>query len=156
MEVNRGHAETTGNDEETAGVRLPAPSRRSAPHVGLTRAIIGAFRRAYNRLDYGYLEHVYRQAMMLELTKLGLQFRTEAAVDVWYEGVCIGTYRADLIVENAVIVELKSSRVLDESAARQLLNYLRCTDLEVGLLLHFGPKPTIKRLIHTRNPGRTG
>ena len=156
MESNRGDAEETGNGEGTTGALPSERSLRSAPHVGLTRAIIGAFLRVYNRLDYGFLEHVYRQAMVLELTKLGLRVRTEAAVDVWYDGLCIGTYRADLIVENAVIVELKSSRILDESARRQLLNYLRCTDIEVGLLLHFGPKPTVKRLIHTRNPGRLG
>jgi GxxExxY protein len=154
MEANRGDTETTGNDEGTAGARLAVRSSASAPHVGLTRVIIGAFRRAYNRLDYGFLEHVYREALVLELTKLGLHVRREAAIDVWYDGVRIGTYRADLIVEDAVVVELKSSRALDDEARRQLLNYLRCTDIEVGLLLHFGPKPSVKRLIHTRNIGR--
>lgn len=155
MPANRDHTEGTGNDDETAGSRVSRPSSRPAPHVGLTRTIIGAFHRTYNRLDYGYLEHVYREALAIELRKLGLRVRTEAAVDVWYDGKCIATYRADMIVEDAVIVELKSSQKLDDSARRQLLNYLRCTDIEVGLLLHFGPRPSVKRLIHTRNVGRS-
>jgi GxxExxY protein len=154
MEGNRGDTEATGSQPETTGDRIGARLSRPAPHVGLTREIIGRFRRVYNRLDYGYLEHIYRAALTLELTKLGLHVRAEAPLDVWYDGVRIGTYRADLIVENAVVVELKASHALDDTARRQLLNYLRCTDIEVGLLLHFGPKPSVKRLIHTRNIGR--
>src|SRR5215204_5316176 len=115
MEINRGDTERTNSGRETAGERALVAKSGSAPHVGLTRVIIGAFHRSYNRLDYGFLEHIYRAALTIELTKLGLHVRTEAPLDVWYDGACIGTYRADLVVEDAVVVELKAGRTLDDS-----------------------------------------
>jgi GxxExxY protein len=149
---NRGKADP---EPRTAG--WGATTRRApftGPQAELTGAIVGAFYRAYNRLDYGFLEHVYLEAMVIELEKLGLRVRAEAPIDVWYDGKRIAVYRADLLVEESIVVELKSSHSLDAAAKRQLLNYLRCTDIEVGLLLHFGPKPSVKRLVHTRNIGR--
>jgi len=115
----------------------------------LTHRIIGAFYHVYNRLGYGFLESVYSRAMALELTKRGLHVATEVACEVHFDGEIVGVFRADLMVESRLVLELKASQVLHMADRMQLLNYLRATDLEIGLLLHFGPKPAFKRLIAT-------
>jgi GxxExxY protein len=107
--------------------------------------IIKAFYTVYNTLGYGFLEKVYRNALAIELRKLGLDVIQEARIAVYYDGQVVGEYFADLLVAGVVIVELKAvQRLLSEHEA-QLLNYLKATPYEVGLLLNFGPEPEIRR-----------
>ena len=114
-------------------------------HSDITEKIINAFYTVYNTLGYGFLEKVYRNAMVIQLDKLGLTVVPEAPIQVYYEGHLVGEYFADLLVNGAVIVELKAVRQLAEQHEAQLLNYLKATPYEVGLLLNFGPKAQIKR-----------
>ena len=107
----------------------------------VTRAIIGAFFEVYNALGYGFLESVYSEALARELRRLGHHVEREVMVRIWYKGEVIARQRVDMIVDGKVIVELKAGLVLHSTAPRQLYNYLRATDKEVGLLLHFGPEP---------------
>ena len=116
-------------------------------HADLTREIIGAFYHVSNTLGYGFLEAVYQNALAMTLRKRGHQIDARQPVDVYFEGVVVGNYFADLIVNNLVIVELKSAESLCEANEAQLLNYLRATEIEVGLLLNFGPKPQVKRKV---------
>jgi GxxExxY protein len=113
----------------------------------LTRRIIGAFYDVYNALGYGFLESVYANALAIDIVSRGLRVVREASAEVRYKGEVVGTFRADLLVESRVVVELKASPKLHPAYGTQLLNYLRATDLEVGLLLHFGPRPTIQRFV---------
>jgi len=114
-------------------------------HTDITELIIKAFYKVYNALGYGFLEKVYRNALVIELRKLGLEVIPEACIRVYYEGEVVGEYFADLLVAGVVIVELKAVKRLLEEHEAQLLNYLKATPYEVGLLLNFGPKPEIKR-----------
>ena len=117
----------------------------------LTGAIIGAFFECYNLLEFGYLESVYRRALVVELQERGHQCTREGLIEVVYKGVSVGNYRYDLLVDRRVLVEVKSGEALALTAKRQLLNYLRGTGLEVGLLLHFGPEPRFFRCVHQRS-----
>lgn len=119
----------------------------------LTGRIIKCFYRVYDTLGFGFLESVYQQAMLLELAAEGLAATAEAAIEVWYRDRKIGHFRADILVEGRVIVEIKASELLPTDARKQILNYLRGSRVEVGLLLHFGPKASFQRLIHT-NPNK--
>ena len=114
-------------------------------HTDTTELIIKAFYKVYNTLGYGFLEKAYRNALAIELRKLGLEAIQEARIAVYYGGEVVGEYFADLLVDGAVIVELKAVKRLSEEHEAQLLNYLKATRFEVGLLLNFGPKPEIKR-----------
>jgi GxxExxY protein len=114
-------------------------------HTHITEAIIKGFYRVYNQLGYGFLEKVYRNALTVELRKLGLDVTPEAPITVYYNGQAVGEYFADLVVANSVVVELKAVKGLTEEHEALLLNYLKATSHEVGLLLNFGPKPEIKR-----------
>jgi len=113
----------------------------------LTEKIIEIFYRVYNKLGYGFLEKVYENAMMIEFKKDGLQAVAQSAIKVLYDGEMIGEYYADVMVENKVIMEIKATKSLGIEHEAQLLNYLKATDIEVGLLLNFGPKPEIKRKV---------
>jgi GxxExxY protein len=113
---------------------------------GLTHAIIGAFYRVYNRLGHGFLEHVYGAALERELLRLDLRVAREYWVRVYYDGMELCQQRLDFVVNERVVVELKSTTELHRAASRQLVNYLRATNLEVGLLLHFGPEAKFYRL----------
>ena len=114
-------------------------------HTDITEQIIKAFYTVYNTLGYGFLERVYRNSFAIELRKMGLKVITEASIVVCYAGELVGEYQADLLVADAVIVELKAVKKLVEEHEAQLLNYLKATPYEVGLLLNFGPQPEIKR-----------
>lgn len=116
-------------------------------HSDLTEAIIGVFYEVYNELGHGFLESVYEEAMYRALLARELNVNRQVAVPVWFRGERIGEFYADLLVGHAVIVELKAARALDSSHEAQLLNYLRATEIEVGLLLIFGPKPVVRRLV---------
>nr|CBH37960.1 conserved hypothetical protein [uncultured archaeon] len=111
----------------------------------LTEEVIRIFYRVYNKLGYGFLEKVYENAMMIELKKAGFPAVSQYAIKVLYEGEVIGEYYADILVENKVIVEIKAARSLVKENEAQLLNYLKATDIEVGLLVNFGTKPEVKR-----------
>ena len=122
----------------------------------LTRRIIGAFFDVYNDLGIGFLESVYRRAMALTLRDAGLVAEEEASIEVAYRGRALGFFRADLVVEGSVIRELKAARRLEDLHERHLLNYLRATDLDVGLLLNFGPRPSFRRLAFRNDHKRRG
>lgn len=115
-------------------------------HQELTQKIIGVFYEVYNELGHGFLECVYEEAMMIALADAGLRVARQLAVSVHFRGRSIGEFKADLLVEGAVIVELKAARALDSSHEAQTLNYLRGTAVEIALLMNFGPKPEFKRL----------
>ncbi len=117
------------------------------PQRDLTHRIIGAAFAVHNTLGFGYLEAVYRRALAVELRKQGIDHQLERTFDLLYEGVDVGSYRADLIVDSAVIVEVKSGLLLDPAAAVQLLNYLRASGIEVGIIIHFGLRVEVKRLV---------
>jgi len=116
-------------------------------HSDLTRQIIKAFYIVYNTLGYGFLESVYRNAMQIELNRMGLVSTKEKQIDVYYSSQPVGKYFADLIVEEKVILEIKSAEHLLDEHSAQLLNYLKATPYEVGLLLNFGPKPVLQRKV---------
>ena len=123
-------------------------SRKSAlpyKHAEITDKIIAAFYKVYNTLGYGFLEKVYDNAVVIELRKQGLEVISQAPITVFYEDNVVGEYFADLLVANAVIIELKAAKDLADEHEAQLLNYLKATPHEVGLLLNFGPKPQFKR-----------
>jgi GxxExxY protein len=117
-------------------------------HKDLTELIIKAFYAVYNTLGYGFLEKVYENAHAIELRKLGFKVEQQARIAVYYAGQVVGEYFADLLVNDTIIVELKASRALAPEHEAQLLNYLKATSYEVGLLLNFGPEPQIKRKIY--------
>ncbi len=113
----------------------------------LTRDIIGAFYEVYNALGYGFLEHVYVRAVERELTTRGHRVGREVAVQVSYKGEPLTTQRLDMLVDERVVVEIKAGAELPKLAKRQVYSYLRATNLEVGLLLHFGPDARFHRLV---------
>ncbi len=116
-------------------------------HSELTEEIISCFYKVYNQLGYGFLEKVYENAMMIELEKNDLNCETQKAIKVFYEEQEIGNYFADIVVEGVIIVELKAAETLAPEHEAQLLNYLKATKIEVGLLLNFGKKPQFKRKV---------
>ena len=120
-------------------------------HGNITEAIIRVFYRVYDDLGYGFLESVYESGMAVVLRKQGLHVDRQRTTPVIYEGVVLGEFRADLIVAGAVVCEIKAARAIDGSHEAQLLNYLRACDLEVGLLLNFGAKPTFQRMLYTND-----
>ncbi len=120
---------------------------RGLRHGELTEKIIGIFFSIYNELGHGFLESVYEQAFSIALAENGIFFQRQISVPVWFHGQQIGDFRADLLVEQKVIVELKTGRGIDPAWEKQLLNYLRATEIEVGLLFNFGPEAQFRRYI---------
>lgn len=120
-------------------------------HEEITNKIICAFYKVYNTLGHGFLEKVYGNALLIELTKAGLLVAQQESVKVYYFGEQVGDYFADLVVEGLVILELKASEGLRNEHFAQLTNYLKATDKEVGLLLNFGVHPEFKRIILTND-----
>lgn len=118
-------------------------------HSDLTGQIIKAFYNVYNYLGYGFLEKVYENAMIIELLKMGLHCEKQKPIKVRYYDKEIGDYFADIVVEDKVILELKAAECLMEEHECQLINYLKATDIEVGLLLNFGKEPEFKRKVLT-------
>lgn len=116
-------------------------------HKEITDKILKAFYTVYNVLGYGFLEKVYGNALHIELAKMGLKVVKQHPIKVQYDGQQVGEYFADLIVEDLVIVELKAAEGIVEEHEHQLLNYLKATTIEVGLLLNFGRKPQFKRKV---------
>lgn len=116
-------------------------------HGDLTREIIGAFYDVYNALGFGFVESVYQRAIPVALARRGVRCAREVLMNVQFEGVEVGVYRADLVVDAKVIVECKVAEKIGRVHELQLLNYLRATGLSVGLILNFGPQATFRRLL---------
>jgi GxxExxY protein len=116
-----------------------------------TKNIIKAFYNVYNILGYGFLEKVYQNALLIELRKYGFHCESQKPVKVYYEGSLVGDYYADIIVDGCIILELKAAEALCEEHEYQLINYLKATEIEIGLLLNFGKKPEFRRKIFTNN-----
>jgi GxxExxY protein len=114
-------------------------------HKEITDQIIKAFYKVYNRLGYGFQEKVYANALAIELCKNGVDVIREEPINVYYDDIIVGEYYADLLVANSVIVETKAAKSICDEHEAQLLNYLKATVYEVGLLLNFGPKAQLKR-----------
>ena len=127
-------------------------------HKEITTKIIRVFYDIYNELGHGFLESVYQKSLVIGLRAAGIEVCSPVRIPVWFRGTRVGSFEADVLVENCVLLELKAVRTLDSAHRAQLLNYLRATEIEVGLLLNFGEKPEFKRLIFdnskkkSRNP----
>jgi GxxExxY protein len=117
-------------------------------HRELTEKIIGVFYEVYNELGHGFLESIYEQALAIALAQAGMKVERQVAVSVCFRGRQIGDFRADMLADGKVLLELKAARAIDQVHEKQLLNYLRATDIEVGLLLNFGVKPQFRRLVY--------
>ncbi len=120
-------------------------------HSDITGLIIKAYYNVYNTLGYGFLEKVYENSMMIELKKQGLKCESQKQIDVFYDGQNVGTYFADIIVNDVVIIELKAVETTIKMHETQLVNYLRATEIEVGLLLNFGKEPQHKKRVLTND-----
>ena len=121
------------------------------PHQDLTKALIGIYYDVYNELGYGFLEKVYHNAFQIELRLRGYEFDSQKKLNVFYKKENVGDYVPDIIVNNAVIIELKCVEYMLESHEAQLINYLKATDCDVGLLLNFGKEPQFIRKIFTND-----
>ena len=127
-------------------------SNSKLKHREITDVILNVFyKRVYAQLGYGFLEQVYENAMAYEVQESGLSVARQQKIDVYYRGIVVGEYFADLVVDEKVIIELKAAQQLLPQHEAQLLNYLRATQYEVGLLLNFGPKPTHLRRAFDNN-----
>jgi GxxExxY protein len=124
---------------------------KNYPHQELTKSIIGIYYDVYNELGYGFLEKVYHRAMIIELNKNGYEVEHEKKIEVFYKNEVVGIYIPDLIINKAVILELKCVEYLIEAHENQLINYLKATDCEVGLVLNFGKDPQFRRKIFTND-----
>ncbi|HYL14055.1 MAG TPA: GxxExxY protein [Terriglobales bacterium] len=116
-------------------------------HRDLTEKIISVFYSVYNDLGYGFLESVYEECMAIALRDAGLTVDRQVQLPVWFRGHKVGDFRADILVQHSVLIELKSARVLELCHEAQLLHYLKSTEIEVGLLLNFGIRPQFRRLL---------
>jgi GxxExxY protein len=121
--------------------------RHGFKHGEITEKIIGVFYQVYNELGHGFLESVYQKSLQIALNSIGLKALTHIEIPVSFRGQQVGDFEADLLVEGCVLIELKACATLHPAHTAQLLNYLRATDIEVGLLLNFGLKPEFKRLL---------
>ena len=120
---------------------------RGLIHSELSGKVIGIFYDVYNELGHGFLESVYEQAMSVALAERQIFFQRQFGIPVWFRGHQVGDFRADLLVDGKLIIELKVGRAIEVAWEKQLLNYLRATQIEVGLLLNFGPTPQFRRLV---------
>jgi GxxExxY protein len=119
-------------------------------HSELTETIIGVFYDVYNELGFGFLESVYRKSLYSALTEAGLTAEQEVAVSVFFRGTRgtnVGDFRADLVVNGIILLELTTAEAIIPAYESQVINYLRSTALELGLILNFGPKPQVRRIL---------
>ncbi len=123
-------------------------------YFALTQQIIGVYYDVYNELGTGFLESVYQKSLALALEQAGLKVCSRMDIPVWFRGYQVGQFEGDLLVEQCVLLELKAARALGSAHQAQLLNYLRATEIEVGLLLNFGPKPEFKRVAYDNSRKR--
>jgi GxxExxY protein len=120
-------------------------------YKSITDKILKVYYEVYNELGYGFLEKVYQNAMYFELKSLGYKVEAQKQIKVYYKKQLLGEYYSDLLVEDKVIVELKSTELLMNAHVAQIINYLKGTPIEVGLLLNFGEQPEFKRFIYTND-----
>jgi GxxExxY protein len=120
-------------------------------HQETTSEILKCFYKVYNTLGFGFLEKVYENALYLEMVNQGLTCNKQVPITVFYKGIAVGEYYADIIVENRIILELKAAETLVEEHELQLINYLKATRIEIGLLLNFGKEPQLRRKIFTND-----
>lgn len=120
-------------------------------HQDITEKIIQAYYKVYNTLGYGFLEKVYHNSMLIELRGMGFECKSQFPVKVYYESLQVGDYYADIVVNDCVIIENKAGEALVEEHEFQLINYLKATNIEVGILLNFGKRPEFKRKIFTND-----
>lgn len=120
-------------------------------HKSITDTILKVYYEVYNELGYGFLEKVYQNAMYFELKSLGYKVEAQKQIKVYFKKQLIGEYYSDLLVEEKVIVELKATELLMNVHVAQIMNYLKATPIEVGMLLNFGEEPEFKRLIYTND-----
>ena len=116
-----------------------------------TAVILNSFYAVYNILGFGFLEKVYEKALLNELTSRGLICSRQVPIAVYYKDSIVGEYYADIVVNNEIIIELKAVERLVIEHELQLINYLKTTQIEVGLLLNFGKEPQVKRKIYTND-----
>jgi GxxExxY protein len=124
---------------------------KNFPHQELSKEIIGIYYHVYNELGYGFLEKVYQNAFAIELLSRGYKIEKHKKVNVFYKNEIVGEYIPDIVVNNKLIIELKCVEFLVEAHECQLINYLRATECEVGLILNFGKDPEFIRKIFTNN-----
>ncbi len=124
-------------------------------HSELTETIIGTFYEVYNELGHGFLESVFENSMAIALRAKGFDALQQIAIPVHFRGILVGDFQADILVNRVVLLELKAVRSIDPAHIAQLLNYLKATEIEVGLLLNFGPKPEFKRVVFGNDRKRT-
>jgi GxxExxY protein len=113
----------------------------------LTERIIGVFYEVYNELGFGFLESVYREAMRIALGQAGLQVEAEVPIRVSFRGRPVGVFRADLVVDGRVVIELKTAVSIDKAHEAQVLHYLRASTMEIGLVMNFGPDAKFRRVV---------
>lgn len=124
---------------------------KNFPHQELTKSIIGIYYNVYDELGFGFLEKVYHKSLLIELKRNGYKINSEKKVNVYYKNEIVGEYIPDIIINDSVIVELKCVEYLTDIHENQLLNYLKATDCEVGLILNFGKDPQFIRKIFTND-----
>lgn len=133
--------------------RMPRELRRpDLIEQELTESIIGGFYYIYNQLGYGFFEKVYGEALTRKLRKLGHQVEREVRIPIFCDHEQVGVQKLDMLVDSRVIVEIKSTFQLCDADYRQLRSYVTASEIQVGLLLHFGPKPEFHRVVSTRSP----
>ncbi|HMC54755.1 MAG TPA: GxxExxY protein [Gemmatimonadaceae bacterium] len=131
----------------------PNPHGRRLVEKELSYRIVGCFMRVHNQLRFGFVESVYAKAMCVALHRVGLRVQREVPVVVRFDGVEVGHHRLDMLVEGRIILELKSTEKISEVPKRQIRSYLAAANLELGLLLHFGPEAKCYRVLHQANNG---
>jgi GxxExxY protein len=119
-------------------------------HKDLTNTVICCFYNVYNKMGFGFLEKVYENALLVEIRKTNFKVVAQLPVSVFYDGELVGEYFSDLLVDDRLIVEIKATKSLMPEHEAQLLNYLKATGKEVGLLLNFGPEPQVRRKVLTK------
>jgi GxxExxY protein len=120
-------------------------------HKEITDKTIKTFYKVYNELGYGFLEKVYENAMLFELRAMGLACEKQKPIPVFYQNIKVGEYFADIIINDCVVIELKAGSGLIEEHEFQLINYLKATHIEVGMLLNFGKEPVFRRKFFTND-----
>ena len=132
---------------QMAADTVPTRDRDPYRHAGITKKLLDCFFDVYHELGLGFLEAVYGNALAIALTQARIPFRREFNVPVFFRGIPVGAYKADFLVADEIIVELKAARAIDPVHIAQLVNYLRGSRVELGYILNFGPKPSYKRFI---------
>ncbi|HYC52524.1 MAG TPA: GxxExxY protein [Gemmatimonadaceae bacterium] len=117
----------------------------------LSEQILAAFYYVYRALGFGFLESVYCNALCVQLQRSGLKVEREVPIEVVFEGVVVGRFRADILVNDRIMIEVKATKFLTDADDKQLMNYLKGTRIEIGYILHFGPTPQFRRKVFTND-----